>query len=803
MEVTAELKGRLSYMLIEKQYIQELLDLLGREQAIGNAWVAYTQEPYPDKSIHFFKYEAEVKNFCITATKSIDESVTKAAYFIRRTQDLNLAVLKGTEQARKDGDFSDLHVIGLPVDYNVEAIVVKGIYLPDLKRVIDDTLWHEYKDMGLNWDNRHSSKWWELNGSYLIDRIDRDISTLLEDQRTKNIVEQLIGKDYLGYFDRSVIISDEQRAKIELQLADYPFVEFNNPKRKLEIIESLGKGESTWMTLEKVFYPAPEISQYIVFEHLYPEGMVYEHGHSLRKLHTSTEFANALEYLQVNAIKHLEVPNKRVSELLLIGQYRDKELLFNYEGLPESHTGLQVATGWKNGNNQTELIFNHIPHTPILIKETFFVSLDDAGTLRFHDGVNDREIDLSFWKPGDESVKAYVVRQEHLRLPFTNNLVEQYFETIYSNLKFKAMNVENANFMKNQTRYMGHGEMHYAKIDESLRTGMKDFTSTGEHLFYQGNRKLTTTLNFNQKNPNELHFWNSYDATLKNPQGEETKQRFYINQISIEDPDTHKIERRTVGFTTKEACNLLDKDHKGNSRAVYKEYYTRDGQPYMGWKKLDLNAPLDKHENHPVISYSEFDLKKVVAGHKIQENLDDVVKSLNKGNLQAVTTPEGARQYFAADPANKDVIKYDNNLKLIYQNSQEARVVNVIPEKNTSQGQDTNPGQQLPTPANGEQKAVPAPEQSPVDKDQEPLLSNGATNQSQDGKGENQSKKNNQEVGDNEPLIKKGNGKKGSKKDVTADGEPPSKKGPSRGKGGEEKLLEKNGTTTKKGMGVK
>lgn len=797
MEVTAGLKGRLIYMLIEKQYIQELLDLLDREQAVGNKWVAYTQEPYPDKSIHFFKYEAEVKNFCIAATKPIDESVTKPLYFIRKTEDLNKAVLKATEEKRKYGNLSDLHVIGLPVDYNVEAIVVKGIYLPDLKRVIDDSLWHEYKDMGLNWGNRHESRWWELNGSYDIDRIDLDLSILIEDQRTKNIVDQLIGKDYLGYFDRSVIISDEQRSKIESQLGDYPFAELKDQKQRREIIESIGKGNSTWMTLEKRFYPEPEISQYIIYEHLYPIGIVYEHGHSVRELGAFPEFSMALEYLQVYGTIHFQTPNERISELLLVGQYRDKELLFDYEGLPETHTGLHIATAWKNGNNQHELIFAHLPHEPILLKQGLFVDLDEAGTLRFNDGVNDREIDKTFWKPGDENMNTnMVIQREQLRIPFTSNLEEQYNLAINSNLKYKAMNVENANFLKNQTRFMGHGEIHYANIDENMRAGMKQFTSTGEHEFYQGNRKLTTTLNINQRNPNELHFWNSYDATLKNPQGEETKQRFFINQISIENPETHKIERKTVGFTTKEACNLLDKDHKGNSRAVFKEYYTRDGQPYMGWKKLDLNAPLDKNGNHPVISYSEFDLKKVVASHNVRENLDEVVKSLEKGNLQAVTTAEGARQYFAADPANKDVIKYDKSHKLIYQNSQEVKTVNVIPEKQ-SQGQATNSGEQLSPATNGQQNGVTGTELSAVDKDKEPLLSNGTANQRKDEKGENQSKGNNKGFDNDKPLMTKSKRKKGPKKEKE---ESPGKNAPSRGKGA---LLEKNGTSTNRGKGVK
>src|SRR5688572_12916760 len=120
---------------------------------------------------------------------------------------------------------------------------------------------------------------------------------------------------------------------------------------------------------------------------------------------------------------------------------------------------------------------------------------------------------------------------------------------------------DSASFLKKQLEVLGHGNQHDACIDQNVKMGVQQFTSKGKHEFYQGNRKLETELNFKRGNKNEKYFWNSYDATLTNPKGQVTKQRFYVDTLWNENREV-----KTIGYTCKEACNLLDSDHLGNSR---------------------------------------------------------------------------------------------------------------------------------------------------------------------------------------------------------------------------------------------
>jgi hypothetical protein len=388
------------------------------------------------------------------------------------------------------------------------------------------------------------------------------------------------------------------------------------------------------------------------------------------------------------------------------------------------------------------------------------------------------------------------------------------------------MSVEkNIESLQYQARIMGHGTKYNNEIETNVRQGKPKFEISGMDEYYQGTRKLTSVLNY--KKGGENYFWNSYDATLVTAQGRETKQKFYVETRKVNDPDTGERVTRTLGFTTKEACNLLDSDDHGNSRAVCKVYYTKDGDPYTAIKKLNLNVV--EKGNHPIESYPVFDIYKAVAKHGCIETLDDGVESLCKGNQHAVTDPtqdkDNARRFVALDAVGQDVFVYDKTKKLIYQNDQKTELKAVqyrrdefVPEKQTNDVSNGQAAVGQVTPANAQ----------PVSEGKEPLLSTGTTNQSQDEKVQSHSKNKGQDLGDNEPLLStgttnqsqdekrrhskdkgqdlgdneplldkgkgKGKGKNGGKKN-TDKGEAPPKNGPSRGKGDD--LMNKNRTSSK------
>ncbi|MEP7372338.1 MAG: hypothetical protein ABI675_03045 [Chitinophagaceae bacterium] len=356
------------------------------------------------------------------------------------------------------------------------------------------------------------------------------------------------------------------------------------------------------------------------------------------------------------------------------------------------------------------------------------------------------------------------------------------------------MSVEkNITSLQYQAKIMGHGTKYDNEIEENVRRGQPSFEIKGKEEYYQGSRRMTTTLNY--KKGGENYFWNSYDATLVTGQGKETSQKFYVETRKVNNPETKEKEIRTVGFTTKEGCNLLDSDDKGNSRAVCKVFYNKEGDPYMAWKKLNLDV-LEKG-NHPIESYPVFDIEKVVGKHNFKEDMDEVIKSLCKGNLHAVTDPtdvENSRRFIAVDAARQDIFIYDKNKKLVYQNNQEQQAVKFYRDEDTTQGQvkgsnsDVQPTQQQTTVATGQAEAV---------QDKEPLLSKGTTDQSKDEKAKNQSK---EKTDDNEPLLGKGKGKGKKGNDKGAEN---FKSAAAQGKGGDGDLIDKKRKSDKnKGVHV-
>lgn len=339
------------------------------------------------------------------------------------------------------------------------------------------------------------------------------------------------------------------------------------------------------------------------------------------------------------------------------------------------------------------------------------------------------------------------------------------------------MSVEkNIESLQYQAKIMGHGNKFNNDIEVQVLMGQPEFKISGQEEYYQGTRKLKSEMNYRKGGEN--YFWNSVDATLVTAQGKETSQRFYVETRKVNDPDTGQKVTRTIGFTSKEQCNLLDSDDHGNSRSVCKIFFTKDGEPYEAIKKLNLNV-IEKG-NHPIESYPVFDIYKAVAKHKFKEDIDEVVESLCKGNLHAVTDPsqdkENARRFIALDAVNQDILIYDKSKKLIYQNSKEGELQAVKYRRDDDSAQTQGntkieqgqSAQKISTPANGENVKEESKEQ---------LLSQGTANTSQDEGGKSHSKKKDQEAGDNTALIEKSTRKnnKGKKNDKS---EGPPKDGP-------------------------
>ena len=205
------------------------------------------------------------------------------------------------------------------------------------------------------------------------------------------------------------------------------------------------------------------------------------------------------------------------------------------------------------------------------------------------------------------------------------------------------MKQENFNYLAKQIQFLGFGDQHQKELEKAMKKGKEDFVlpitlaygSTGEKA------EVAYKLNFRKGNE-DMYFLNSYHAAHN---GMEAK--FFVNQGE-------------KNITSKEAFNLME------GRSVYRELSNREGEKYSAWVKIDPDSV--GQENIRFQTFNEnygYDLKAAL--NKVLDkqlffayNKDDVMKSLEKGNVVEVMTADKSQKYFvAADPQYKTMAIFD------------------------------------------------------------------------------------------------------------------------------------------------
>jgi len=199
------------------------------------------------------------------------------------------------------------------------------------------------------------------------------------------------------------------------------------------------------------------------------------------------------------------------------------------------------------------------------------------------------------------------------------------------------MNQDNLEYLKKNLLYTGFGEKLNPELEKNISSGKPEFKLNHKEEF--NNRQIEATLHFKKGDKNEMYFFNGYDAKMTRADGKEESQYIFMNQGR--------------GFTLKEAFNLLD------GRAVFKEFPGQDGKSYHAWKELDFEKK-NENGNYALRAYHDnygYNLEKALKSHPFKELSDSelkerLVSSLQKGNLQAVTTENGERLFIAANPSS-------------------------------------------------------------------------------------------------------------------------------------------------------
>ncbi len=216
------------------------------------------------------------------------------------------------------------------------------------------------------------------------------------------------------------------------------------------------------------------------------------------------------------------------------------------------------------------------------------------------------------------------------------------------------MNQKNLDFLKDQIKYTGFGEMLEEVLKEKLAQGEKEFKVNHQVSF--GTDSLSVDLNFKKSEQSDMYFFNSYHVALEKEQSKEKlEQTIYLNK------DSH--------ISLKEAYNLMD------GRAVNKDLKNKQGEVYNAWLKMDFKQADDKG-NFKITQYHQnygYDLENSLAKHPIKElghpkYKDDLMSSLKRGNVQSVTfVVDGAekKHFVEANPQFKTINVYDAAMQRI------------------------------------------------------------------------------------------------------------------------------------------
>ena len=215
------------------------------------------------------------------------------------------------------------------------------------------------------------------------------------------------------------------------------------------------------------------------------------------------------------------------------------------------------------------------------------------------------------------------------------------------------MNTQNSEFLEKSLLNLGFGEQLNEELRNQISKKSPEFTLAAQNE-YNG-RKVDYNLHFKSGDHNEMYFFNKYEASIKDQQGNANKQSFYINKGN--------------GVTAKEAFNLME------GRAVHKQLFNQAGEKYTAWLKLD-DHNLTEGGNKKFQTYNEkygYHPEEILTGKgikemKTDEGRENLLRSLKKGNAQQITVERDGKEqkyYITANPQFKTVDLYDLQMKKV------------------------------------------------------------------------------------------------------------------------------------------
>ena len=228
--------------------------------------------------------------------------------------------------------------------------------------------------------------------------------------------------------------------------------------------------------------------------------------------------------------------------------------------------------------------------------------------------------------------------------------MEQYKNDFITTIKKIPMNENNLAYLEKQLTNLGFGDHMNAEMKKHIESERSEFNV--QHTFNYGGKDMLADLAFKRGEQNEMYFFNSFRATMK------------------DDPNLSQTFRLNKGnsITSKEAFNLLQ------GRAVYKHgLENKEGEKYNAWVQLDIKGDKDLNQNFKMERYHDnygYDLQKsldqLILKPMNEKEAEDLQKSLLKGNVQSVTflkDGEEVKGFIQANPKDKTIEIYDGHMK--------------------------------------------------------------------------------------------------------------------------------------------
>lgn len=209
------------------------------------------------------------------------------------------------------------------------------------------------------------------------------------------------------------------------------------------------------------------------------------------------------------------------------------------------------------------------------------------------------------------------------------------------------MKQENFDYLGKQMQFLGFGDKLQNDLQKAMESGKEEFSLPLTLSYGSIGKKndVAYSLNF-KKGKEDMYFLNSYHANLN---GQESK--FYVNNGE-------------KNITSKEAFNLME------GRSVFRELTNKQNEKYSAWVKITPETLGQENIQFNVFSENYgYDLEKAMGKVNDRQlyfshNKEDVMKSLEKGNVAEVHNMDKSEKYFvAADPQYKSMAIFNEEGK--------------------------------------------------------------------------------------------------------------------------------------------